>query len=164
MSLFVIERSCPEEHGRLAVCLQLAGLLIAGLLIAQTSPFLRWSRVPVVRLVLQSTALTALAWMTGAVVTLGLYVLANFLFFQDWGAGEMRLGVMRTAATAVWFVPAIVLAAVEFKLSTQTMAMANVGLVLLWLAVVAAIVREHRVLMGEAEAVPAFGAPIKRAV
>ena len=94
-----------------AVCLQLAGLMAAGLLIAQTSPFLRWSRVPLQRLVLQSTALTGLAWMAGAAVTLGLYVFCDYLFFQDWSAREMGRAVMRTGATAVWFVPAIVLAA-----------------------------------------------------
>jgi len=83
VSLFVAELSYPEKRGRLAVYLQLAGLAAAGLLIAQTSPFLRWSRVPVARLVLQSTALTVLAWMAGAAVTLGLYVLCDYLFFQD---------------------------------------------------------------------------------
>jgi hypothetical protein len=112
VSLFLAKLSYPEERGRLAVCLQLAGLMAAGLLIAQTSPYLRWSHVPVERLILQSTALTAFAWMAGAAVTFGLYVLCDYLFFQDWGVGEMRHGVIRTAATAVWFVPAIVLASV----------------------------------------------------
>ena len=110
MALFVAELSHAQEHRRLAVCLQLAGLTAAGLLIAQTSPYLRWSRVPLDRLVLQSAVLTALAWMAGAAVTLGLYALCDTLFFQDWGAGETGHAAMRTAATAVWFVPAIVLA------------------------------------------------------
>ena len=110
MSLFVAELSHPEERGRLAVCLQLAALAVAGLLIAQTAPLLPWSRVPLERMVLQSAALTALAWLASAAVTLALYALCDHLFFQEWGAGEVSRAVLRTAATAVWFVPAIVLA------------------------------------------------------
>jgi hypothetical protein len=110
VSLFVVELGHAQGRGRVAVCLQLAGLAAAGLLIAQTSPFLQWSRVPLQRLVLQSTALTALAWMAGAVVTFGLYVFCDSLLSQDWEAAERRRAAMRTAATAVWFVPAIVLA------------------------------------------------------
>jgi AAA family ATP:ADP antiporter len=49
------------------------------------------------------------------------------------------------------FQAAIVLVAVQLRLSLETIAMINVGLVFLWLAVVMAIVREHRVLTGAPE-------------
>ena len=98
-----------QQRGRLAAALQLVGLLAAGLLTAQTSPFLTWTHVPVTRLVVQSAALTALAWIAGGAVTLSLYLLCDHLFAQEWGAGETGRAVMRTGATAVWFAPAVVL-------------------------------------------------------
>ena len=42
----------------------------------------------------------------------------------------------------------IVFVAVQFNMSSQTVALINVALVLVWLSVVAAIAREHRVLTG----------------
>jgi hypothetical protein len=110
VSLFAVELSHPDERGRLAAWLQLAGVASAGLLISQVSRFLPWWQVPLRSLVLQSAVLTGLAWLAAAGVTLGLYALCDYLFFQDWGAGEIGPAVLRTAATAVWFVPAIVLA------------------------------------------------------
>jgi hypothetical protein len=110
VSLFVAEVSGPQERRRLAVCLQLAGLAAAGLLIAQTSPVFRWWHVPPAQLLLQAGALSGAAWLAGAAVTLGLYLICDSLFSQDFPAGEIGRAVMRTAATAVWFVPAIVLA------------------------------------------------------
>jgi len=112
VSLLVAEVSHIEGRGRLAVCLQLTGLITAGLLIAQLSPILQWIRVPLLRIVLQSSVLSAGAWMMGGAVTLGLYALCDQLFFQDWTTTEMTQAVLRTAATSVWFVPAVVLASV----------------------------------------------------
>jgi ATP:ADP antiporter, AAA family len=48
------------------------------------------------------------------------------------------------------FQAAIVLVAVQFRLSSQAIAQVNVVLVVLWLGVVIAIAREHRVLTGAA--------------
>jgi hypothetical protein len=109
VSVFRVELSHPEERGRLAMWLQLAGLLTAGFLVAQASPFLHWVRLSLPHLVLQSAALTTLAWMSGAGVTLGLYFVCDQMFFQNWDTGEIARAVMRTAGTAVWFVPAVVL-------------------------------------------------------
>jgi AAA family ATP:ADP antiporter len=49
------------------------------------------------------------------------------------------------------FQAVIVLVAVQLKLPLETIAMINVGLVVLWLAVVTAIGREHRALTGATE-------------
>jgi AAA family ATP:ADP antiporter len=62
------------------------------------------------------------------------------------------------------FQAAIVLVAVQLRLSTQTIAIVNVALTLVWLAVVTGIAREHRVLMGVTDTEPDFDAPMKEAV
>src|SRR5262249_45570652 len=105
-----------------------------GMLIAQTSAYLRWSRLPLERLVVQSAALTLLAWMVGAAITLGLYLICDYLFSQEWDAGEIGPTVMRTAATAVWFVPAIVLASAFHPgaLAAAVVLVHNVTRLLFW--------------------------------
>jgi hypothetical protein len=134
VSLFVGNLSHPDPRGRVAVCLQLAGLLATGLLIAQASPFLSWTRIPLARLVLQASSLSVFAWMAAAGATLGLYVLCDTLFFQDWGAGEISRAAMRTAATAVWLVPATVLASVRHPgaLAAAAVLVHNVTRLLYW--------------------------------
>ena len=112
MSLFLAELSNPAERARLALWLQLGALVTTGLLIAQTSPFLPWSHLPLAHLILQSTVLTAVAWIATAAMTMALYVFSDYVLVPDWTGAELRGAVLRTAATAVWFVPAIVLASV----------------------------------------------------
>jgi hypothetical protein len=110
--LFAAELSRPQHRGPLAVGVQLAALALAGLLVAAASPFLPWLRVSLLRLIVQAGGLTAVAWVTAAAFTLGLYVLCDALFYHDWTNRELIGAVTRTAATGVWFVPAIVLASV----------------------------------------------------